>query len=564
MDSDSDDDLGLNVDDIPVTGFAVASNKRNAEFHENFPWIPEGDYLIEDYGCAWQKEILVQGRLYISENHICFRANILGWITELSIPVHDIISIEKKMTAFFIPNAIQITTRTAKYTFASFLSRDTTYDVLHNIWRLARPDAESIASGEASARQSFDNPRLPSGEADVPDYEDTTVRGLPKINKVTQCKCGKEGNHYPETAMNTVFPGTPDKIYNLMFTSGFIKDFMRVEQKLRDMQISDWGLDPETKLLSRNFSYIKPLSASVGVGPRQTKCELKDETLHCDFEDYIVTLTTTRTPDVPSGGAFAVKTRTCLMWASSSSTRVLVTTQVEWSGRSFIKSIINSSVLDGQRSYHSDLEKAMRKYIAEHINEFLPEGVEDIVIIDAPPVLEDEQLPLTPTASGTGLTNVEASKRREQERNQRATQWAFDTIMGAWRVAKRSTLDALDLVGDAWDQSSSTTILWFVIVILVFSNLWTLMMVGRREEVGRRKEMKKIEEREKWVHSIVSALWDERMARNPLIEPIVPSAPLNHLPSNSDPNAEMGELSRMLDYVENRVRSIRHSLEDLD
>ncbi len=264
------------------------------------------------------------------------------------------------MTAFFIPNAIQITTRTAKYTFASFLSRDTTYDVLHNIWRLARPDAESIASGEASARQSFDNPLLPSGEADVPDYEDTTVRGVPKINKVTQCKCGKEGAHYPETAMNTVFPGTPDKIYNLMFTSGFIKDFMRVEQKTQryaplrvfvrvfhklghlqcfssDMQISDWGLDPETKLLSRNFSYIKPLSASVGVGPRQTKCELKDETLHCDFEDYIVTLTTTRTPDVPSGGAFAVKTRTCLMWASSSSTRVLVTTQVEWSGRSFIK-----------------------------------------------------------------------------------------------------------------------------------------------------------------------------------------------------------------------------------
>ncbi len=141
------------------------------------------------------------------------------------------------MTAFFIPNAIQITTRTAKYTFASFLSRDTTYDVLHNIWRLARPDAESIASGEASARQSFDNPRLPSGEADVPDYEDTTVRGVPKINKVTQCKCGKEGAHYPETAMNTVFPGTPDKIYNLMFTSGFIKDFMRVEQKLRGTRL---------------------------------------------------------------------------------------------------------------------------------------------------------------------------------------------------------------------------------------------------------------------------------------------------------------------------------------
>jgi hypothetical protein len=32
---------------IPVTGFAVASNKRNAEFHEMFQSVPEGDYLIE-------------------------------------------------------------------------------------------------------------------------------------------------------------------------------------------------------------------------------------------------------------------------------------------------------------------------------------------------------------------------------------------------------------------------------------------------------------------------------------------------------------------------------------
>jgi len=44
----SDDSLGLDIEkDIPVTGFAVASNKRNADFHELFPSVPEGDYLIE-------------------------------------------------------------------------------------------------------------------------------------------------------------------------------------------------------------------------------------------------------------------------------------------------------------------------------------------------------------------------------------------------------------------------------------------------------------------------------------------------------------------------------------
>lgn len=91
---------GDDFDDIPVTGFAVASTKRNQDFHEVFPSVPEGDYLIEgtqsfrlqkiwitdsivDYGCALQREILIQGRIYISENHICFHANIFGWITDV-------------------------------------------------------------------------------------------------------------------------------------------------------------------------------------------------------------------------------------------------------------------------------------------------------------------------------------------------------------------------------------------------------------------------------------------------------------------------------------------------
>jgi len=45
--SDDEDLEGDELDDIPVTGFAVASNRRNADFHELFPTVPEGDYLIE-------------------------------------------------------------------------------------------------------------------------------------------------------------------------------------------------------------------------------------------------------------------------------------------------------------------------------------------------------------------------------------------------------------------------------------------------------------------------------------------------------------------------------------
>jgi len=37
-----------------------------------------------DYGCALQRDILIQGRIYISENHVCFHANIFGWVTDVS------------------------------------------------------------------------------------------------------------------------------------------------------------------------------------------------------------------------------------------------------------------------------------------------------------------------------------------------------------------------------------------------------------------------------------------------------------------------------------------------
>ena len=83
------------------------------------------------------------------------------------------------------------------------------------------------------------------------------------------------------------------------------------------------------------MTYIKPLNASIG--PRQTRCELRDETIVCNFDSFVSMLTTTRTPEVPSGGVFSVKTRTCITWASNVASRVLVTTQVEWTGRSFIK-----------------------------------------------------------------------------------------------------------------------------------------------------------------------------------------------------------------------------------
>ena len=135
------------------------------------------------------------------------------------------------MTAFVIPNAIQITTRTTKYTFASFLARDTAYDVIFNIWRLARPE-DGLSEDEHVGRPALEVSPTPDSPSPNGSAAMSVGSVAVPIPKVTYCACGKENIHYSELAMDVVIPGTPERIYNLMFASGFLKDFMRENQKL--------------------------------------------------------------------------------------------------------------------------------------------------------------------------------------------------------------------------------------------------------------------------------------------------------------------------------------------
>ncbi|CUA67419.1 Tyrosine-protein kinase JAK2 [Rhizoctonia solani] len=355
-DSDGDDlqNLLSSVSKIQATPYVVASLERNAEFHEIFSNVPLGDRLIEDYKCSIKTYIHTEnGRLYISESHIGFYSEQCAQ-AQYIIPFHEVTSL-KKMTRHAIPNTIKISTRDQKYIFTDLLSRNTTYEAIRNTWRQW-------------------------------------------ACKPIKCACGKAGKHPKQAMIDSVIPGTPRAIYNLMFMGGFMKEFMD-EQGLTDIQISDWHPKrPSSQLLVRDILYAKfhpfPLGGSFVI-----KRELKDEVLHIDFDDYISVLTTMRLANLPSE-EFMVETRICIMRAGTTTSRLLVTTQAKGYEDNFLLSPIESLVMHEQKSYYVNLERAIYSHITTHTTESnLNSRVEDLKVAQ-------ESLPSQPLAKNLVTSGI--------------------------------------------------------------------------------------------------------------------------------------------------------------
>jgi len=113
--------------------------KQRSIAYQQLFHLPPDEILVDEFSCALQQKILLQGKLYISQNFACFYSNIFGSETIKILPASDITGVQLAKI-LFIPNSIKIFTTYESYFFASFLHRDDAYRLLTMISR-----GESIA-----------------------------------------------------------------------------------------------------------------------------------------------------------------------------------------------------------------------------------------------------------------------------------------------------------------------------------------------------------------------------------------------------------------------------------
>ncbi|XP_019721559.1 GRAM domain-containing protein 3 [Hippocampus comes] len=108
-------------------------SKGNSQYHKLFKEISKEEQLKQSYTCALQKDILYQGRMFVSDHWICFHSKVFGKDTKIAIPVISVTHVKKTKTALLVPNAVVIATANDRYVFVSFLARDNTYKFLMSV-----------------------------------------------------------------------------------------------------------------------------------------------------------------------------------------------------------------------------------------------------------------------------------------------------------------------------------------------------------------------------------------------------------------------------------------------
>uniref|UniRef100_A0A667WQV5 GRAM domain containing 2B n=1 Tax=Myripristis murdjan TaxID=586833 RepID=A0A667WQV5_9TELE len=141
-------------------------SKSNSQYHKIFKEVSKEELLRQSYTCALQKDILYQGRLFVSDNWIGFHSKVFGKDTKITLPVVSVTHIKKTKTAILVPNALVIATATDRHVFVSFLSRDNTYKFLMSVCLHLEEKSPCSSPVPSSAEHSFRCQRSPRSDLD--------------------------------------------------------------------------------------------------------------------------------------------------------------------------------------------------------------------------------------------------------------------------------------------------------------------------------------------------------------------------------------------------------------
>ncbi|KAF3849290.1 hypothetical protein F7725_015787 [Dissostichus mawsoni] len=153
--------------------------------------------------------LLYQGKMFVSDNWICFHSKVFGRDTKISIPAVTVTFIKKAKTALLVPNSLVIETTCVQHVFVSLLSRNTTYTLLKSICiqlEVEKPcSSPVISSSENSFRVKCPSSLPLEFSADFSDLD-----GVVQRRRHEMMESSSSGSQTPDYDKINDFTSLPD------------------------------------------------------------------------------------------------------------------------------------------------------------------------------------------------------------------------------------------------------------------------------------------------------------------------------------------------------------------
>uniref|UniRef100_A0A3Q2G9L0 GRAM domain-containing protein 3-like n=1 Tax=Cyprinodon variegatus TaxID=28743 RepID=A0A3Q2G9L0_CYPVA len=184
-------------------------SKTNAQFHKLFKVVTKDEPLRQSYTCALQRDMLYQGKMFVSQNWICFHSKVFGKDIKISIPVMSVKLLKKTKTALLVPNALVIGTTEMDHVFVSFLSRNNTFKFLKSIC----PHLEVNKISSSPVASSCENSFRTSCPASLPldfsgDFSD--LDGVVQQRRQDMTESSSSGSQTPDYDKISDFSSLPE------------------------------------------------------------------------------------------------------------------------------------------------------------------------------------------------------------------------------------------------------------------------------------------------------------------------------------------------------------------
>ncbi|XP_014844021.1 PREDICTED: GRAM domain-containing protein 3-like isoform X1 [Poecilia mexicana] len=127
--------------------------KYNKTFHKLFPEIPAEERLTHTFTCSLQREVLYHGKLFVSENNVCFYSSVLLKETKVVIAISTVKEIKKHNPTLSMLSVL--TSGGEKYLFASVRNYSACCKLLQSL--CCQPQESSPSSSPYLSSAEFEH-----------------------------------------------------------------------------------------------------------------------------------------------------------------------------------------------------------------------------------------------------------------------------------------------------------------------------------------------------------------------------------------------------------------------